>query len=51
MDVGVATLRIRRMVFQFIQKNKWGRRSVWDLGDIVALLGLAWLAVPHIVKS
>lgn len=50
-DVGVAALKIRRMVFKFNQQNKWVRRSVWAVGCIVALWGVAWLAVPPIVKS
>ncbi|NMM15242.1 MAG: DUF748 domain-containing protein [Rhodoferax sp.] len=39
------------MVFKFNQQNKWVRRSVWAVGGIVALWGVAWLAVPPIVKS
>jgi hypothetical protein len=39
------------MVFKFNQQNKWVRRSVWTVGCIVALWGVAWLAVPPIVKS
>ena len=50
-DVGVAALKIRRMVFKFNQQNKWVRRSVWAVGGMVALWGVAWLAVPPIVKS
>lgn len=39
------------MVFKFNQQNKWVRRSVWAVGGIVVLWGLAWLAVPPMVKS
>lgn len=39
------------MVINFVQQNKWIRRSVWAVGSVLALWGVAWLVVPPIVKS
>ena len=39
------------MAINFFQQNKWISRSVWAVGSVLALWGVAWLVVPPIVKS
>ena len=39
------------MDIKVIKQNKWAKRLLWVIGGVAILWGVAWLAVPLILKS